>query len=65
MAEEPDDNRCPDDLACPVCTESDIDHLLIDEDDIVRCTSCNTRCSVASGRAVIIDFGLGDRADSE
>jgi uncharacterized protein YbaR (Trm112 family) len=65
MVEEPDDNRCPDVLACPVCTESDIDRLLIDEDDVVRCMSCNTRYSVASGMAVILDFGLGGRADSE
>jgi hypothetical protein len=43
IVEKPEENRCPDVLACPVCTESDIDRLLINEDEVVRCTRCNTR----------------------
>ena len=49
-----DENRVPLGLDCPVCTESNMDCLLMGEDDVVLCTSCHTRYSVASGRAVII-----------
>ena len=48
-------HTCPDALACPVCTESSLNYLLIEGDHIVLCTRCDTLYSVASGRAVLID----------